>query len=84
MTEREGSTLLTRKLVWPGKVIRLDLERVALPGGAIAELEIIHHPGASCVVPILSTGEIVLVRQFRHAVSGWLLEAPAGRQRLSC
>ena len=79
MTKREGSTLLTRKQVWPGKVVRLDLERVALPGGAIAELEIIHHPGASCVVPILSTGEIVLVRQFRHAVGCWLLEAPAGK-----
>ena len=79
MPPREGSTLLTRKTAWPGKFIKLELERVALPGGAIAELEIIHHPGASLVVPILATGDIVLVRQFRHAAGGWLLEAPAGK-----
>jgi ADP-ribose pyrophosphatase len=78
-SDRGGSTLLTRKSVWPGKTVRLDLERVALPGGAVAELEIVHHPGASCVVPVLATGEIVLVRQFRHAAGGWLLEAPAGK-----
>lgn len=77
--DQERSTLLTRKNIWPGSTIRLDLERVALPGGAIAELEIVRHPGASCVVPVLASGEIVLVRQFRHAAGGWLLEAPAGK-----
>jgi ADP-ribose pyrophosphatase len=77
--DQERSTLLTRKSIWPGRTVRLDLERVSLPGGAIAELEIVHHPGASCVVPVLDSGEIAFVRQFRHAVGGWLLEAPAGK-----
>ena len=79
MTPREGSRLLTRKSIWPGRTVKLDLERVALPGGAVTELEIVRHPGASCVVPVTAAGEIVLVRQFRHAVSTWLLEAPAGK-----
>lgn len=77
-TEPEGR-LLTRKSVFPGRTVKLFLERVALPNGRVAELEIVHHPGAACVLPILASGEIVLVRQWRHAAGGWLLEAPAGK-----
>ncbi len=54
-------------------------ERVALEGGREAVLEIIRHPGAAVVVPVTGAGEVVLVRQYRHAVGGWLLEAPAGK-----
>ena len=79
MANEETSRLLTRKSVWPGKTVKLDLERVVLPGGVTTELEIVHHPGASCVVPIHENGDVVLVRQYRHAVGRWLLEAPAGK-----
>jgi ADP-ribose pyrophosphatase len=70
------STLLTRKTIYC--VVRLDLERVALPGGHVHELEVVHHPGASCVVPFVSEDDILLLRQFRHAGGGYLLELPAG------
>ena len=75
----ETSTLLTRKTVYDGRTIRLELERVALPGGHVTELEIIHHPGASCVVPFVTETDILLIRQFRHAAGGFILEAPAGK-----
>jgi ADP-ribose pyrophosphatase len=74
-----GSRLLTRKLVYPGRVVRLELERVELPTGVVVELEMIHHPGAAAVVPLLDSGEVVLVRQFRHAAGGFLFEVPAGK-----
>jgi ADP-ribose pyrophosphatase len=75
----EQSTLLTRKTIWPGRTVHLDLERVSLPGGVQTELEVVHHPGASCVVPVLPDGDILFVRQYRHAVGRWLFELPAGK-----
>lgn len=71
--------LLAKKQVFPGRTVNLFLERVALPGGAVVELEIVHHPGAACVLPLLPGGDVLLVRQWRHAAGGWLLEAPAGK-----
>lgn len=79
MSASDEGRLLTKKSVFPGRTVKLFLERVALPGGAIAELEIVRHPGAACVLPVLPSGEVVLVRQWRHAAGGWLLEAPAGK-----
>ncbi len=47
-------------------------------------LAIVRHPGASAVVPFLSDPRganptILLIRQYRHAANGYLLEIPAGR-----
>ena len=59
--------------------IRVDTERVELPNGRNVELDIVHHPGASAVVPFLSDREVLLIRQFRHATGGEILEVPAGK-----
>jgi ADP-ribose pyrophosphatase len=39
----------------------------------------IHHRGAAAVVPVDHERNVFLVRQYRHAVGGWLLEIPAGK-----
>ncbi len=54
-------------------------EELLLPNGAHCRLDIIRHPGASCVVPIHPDGRVVLIRQYRHAAGGFILEAPAGK-----
>ncbi len=72
--ERLGTTP-----VYQGRIVDLRLERVRLPGGGVCELEIIHHPGAAAVVPVDDDGNALLVRQYRHATGGWLLEVPAGK-----
>ena len=77
--KRTEAKLLTKKGVYPGRTVNLFLERVSLPNGHVTELEIVHHPGASCVVPFVTDHEILLVRQYRWAAGGWLLEAPAGK-----
>ena len=71
--------LLSTERMYSGKVLRLDLDRVELPNGQIAELEIIRHPGASAVVPLKEDGKVVLIRQLRHAASGFIYEIPAGK-----
>jgi ADP-ribose diphosphatase len=58
---------------------RVSHERVELPGGHVAELDIVHHPGASAVVPFATPDEVLLIRQYRHAAGGFIWEVPAGK-----
>ncbi len=70
--------LLERTHVHRGRVVDLWVERVRLPNGVETELEVVRHTGASVVVPVTDRRTVLLVRQYRHASGGWLLEAPAG------
>lgn len=65
--------------IWTGRVLQLNLERVRLPNGASAELEIAHHPGGAAVVAIDDQERVCLLHQFRHAAGGWIRELPAGK-----
>ena len=62
-----------------GRVITVNVERVTLPNGRKADLEIIHHPGGAAIVAIDSEERICILRQYRHAAGGWLWELPAGK-----
>ena len=70
--------LLASKRVYDGKLLRIDRDRVRLPNGRETDLEIIRHPGASAIVPFVSEDEILMVRQLRYAIGGYILEIPAG------
>jgi ADP-ribose pyrophosphatase len=59
--------------------VQVSHESVTLPNGRVAELDIVHHPGASAVVPFVSRDEVLLIRQYRHAAGGTILEVPAGK-----
>lgn len=67
------------KNVYKGRVVSLNLETVTLPNGVTVALEIIHHPGAAAVVPLKEDGTVILIRQYRHAVGGYIYEIPAGK-----
>mgnify|MGYP000103126427 CR=1 FL=1 len=71
--------LLSTIRVHSGKVLKLDLDTVALPNGRTIELEILRHPGASAVVPLKEDGKVILIRQLRHAAGGFIYEIPAGK-----
>jgi len=59
--------------------IEVDRQTVTLPNGRSVELDIIRHPGASAVVPFVSDRDVLLIRQYRHAAGGTILEVPAGK-----
>src|SRR5262245_13088489 len=59
--------------------VRVQAERVTLPNGNSVELDIVRHPGASAVVPFVSATQVLLIRQYRYAAGGTLLEVPAGK-----
>lgn len=70
--------------IYNGRIFNLDLDEVRFPDNSIGELEIIRHPGAAAVLPFLSDPrgddpQVLLIRQYRYATDGYLLEAPAGR-----
>jgi len=50
------------------------------PDGALLTREVIRHPGAVVVVAVTERRSFLLVRQYRAAVGGELLEVPAGKR----
>src|SRR5215471_9787222 len=71
--------LLESRRIFKGRVVDLSVEKVRLPNGNVCELELIRHPGAAAVVPIDTSGRVLMIRQYRHATGGFLLEVPAGK-----
>jgi 8-oxo-dGTP pyrophosphatase MutT (NUDIX family) len=67
------------KTVFAGRVIQVNVERVRLPNDAVADLEIVHHPGGAAVVAVDDEKRVCLLRQYRHAANGWVWELPAGK-----
>lgn len=59
-------------------VVDLGVETAALPNGVTLDLAIIRHPGASAIVAVQADGSIVMLRQYRHAIGGYIREIPAG------
>jgi len=74
---------ISSRRIYSGKVISVDLDWVRFPDGATGELEMIRHPGASAIVPILDVDKddpgILLIRQYRYAADSYVYEIPAGR-----
>jgi 8-oxo-dGTP pyrophosphatase MutT (NUDIX family) len=74
----EGEQLASRE-VFRGKTVKLDVDRVRLPNGKEMDFEMIRHAGAAAVVPVATDGTVLLIRQYRYATGGYLLEIPAGK-----
>jgi len=64
--------------VYEGHVITLVKDTVRMPDGGSSEREVVRHPGAVAVVALDDGGDVVLLRQYRHPVGGYLWELPAG------
>jgi ADP-ribose pyrophosphatase len=69
---------ISSDLIYDGRVVHLYVDTVQLPNGKTAKREVIRHVGAVALVPIDSSGNIVMVRQYRHPLGRILLEIPAG------
>lgn len=76
---RDAETADDTRRIYSGKVIQLDVSRVTLPNGVVTDLELVRHPGGSAVVALDELGAVCLLRQYRHAVKGWMWELPAGK-----
>ena len=61
-----------------GRVFVLERENVTLPNDVTIDIDVIRHPGAAAIVPLTTDGRVVMIRQYRHAVGGYIWEIPAG------
>ncbi|NPV70892.1 MAG: NUDIX hydrolase [Firmicutes bacterium] len=78
-TDSLEEKLIERKTVHNGKILTLNVDRVALPGGGVATREVVLHPGAAAVVALDDAGNVLLVEQYRYPAGATLLEIPAGK-----
>lgn len=70
--------VVRKDVIRHGRVFDITLENVNLPNGACVDMEIIRHPGAAAIVPLTRDEEIVMLKQYRHAVGTYWWEIPAG------
>lgn len=75
-----GFRKLTENEVWRSSWLRAARGRFAAPSGEEFERDIVHHPGAVVVVPMVDDHRVVCVRQYRGAIDQELLEIPAGKR----
>jgi|KBSMisStandDraft_5_1062788.scaffolds.fasta_scaffold41893_2 ADP-ribose pyrophosphatase len=73
-----AAEVLSTRTVYTGRIFDVTVDRVRLPHGREADLEIVRHEGSVVLIPIASDGRVLLVRQYRHAVGRFLWELPAG------
>ena len=78
------SRVISSKLIFKGRVIHVYSDKVEEPSGVIVTREVIRHIGSVVILAIDESQnpgdpDVILERQYRHAVGGFLFELPAGR-----
>lgn len=72
---------MPRDIIFTGKKIQLAVENATMPDGSRVSREVVLHPGAVAILPMLDAQHICLVRNERYAVGETLLEIPAGTRK---
>ena len=75
-----GFEHLDDEVIHSGHVIELCRSRFRTPDGSVMVRDVVRHPGAVAVVPLLPDGTVVLVRQYRAPLDRMMLEIPAGKR----
>lgn len=64
--------------IYKGKLLNIEKRTQELPNGKTATLEVVKHPGAALIVPIMDDGRVILLKQFRPVLEQYIYELPAG------
>lgn len=70
---------ISSEVGFSGRLLKVKVDKVKLPNGNESTRELINHPGAVAIVPILDDGRIVFVKQYRYPLGSVLYELPAGK-----
>ena len=70
--------LLRSESLMAGRAFKIRRDFLRTPDGRETNLEIVEHVGSVVMVPVDETGNVLFVRQYRHAAGMDLLELPAG------
>ncbi len=70
--------LLKSEPVFQGRAFKIRRDYLKTPDGRETKYEIVEHGGSVIIIPIDEHGNLLFVRQYRHAAGMDLLELPAG------
>jgi ADP-ribose pyrophosphatase len=66
------------KVVYDGKILKLEVDDVTLPDGTYSQRECVRHSGGAAVL-FVKDGNVALVRQYRYLYGKEIYEIPAGK-----
>lgn len=73
-----SATVEERRVAYEGRIFKVEVNRLVLPSGRRATMDIVRHPGSVVLIPMPSPETVILVRQYRFSIDRWIWELPAG------
>lgn len=70
--------LLRSEVLMKGRAFTIRRDYLKTPDGRETRFEIVEHGGSVIIIPVDDEGNLLFVRQYRHAAGMDLLELPAG------
>src|SRR5262249_23664562 len=74
----QGRNSMSRNILHVGRKIKVALDTDVLPDGQTVTRDVVLHPGAVAILPLLDGDRVCLLRNYRAAVNDTLWEVPAG------
>jgi ADP-ribose pyrophosphatase len=69
---------MPRQVVFTGRKIQVALDNYTAADGSEVRRDVVLHPGAVAILPLVDAGHVCLVRNHRFIPGEELLEVPAG------
>ena len=69
---------MPREIVYTGRRIQVAIDTQTTPDGQVIRRDMILHPGAVVILPVLDRDHVVLLRNHRFVIGETLWEVPAG------
>jgi len=69
---------MAREVVYRGRKIQVAVDTMPLPNGDVLRRDVIYHPGAVVILPMVDDDHVCLIRNHRFVIGETLLELPAG------
>lgn len=70
--------VLSQEHPYQGRALSLRVDTIRLASGRVTTREIVEHVPSVVMVPLDGEGNLLMVRQLRHAIDKTILELPAG------
>jgi ADP-ribose pyrophosphatase len=70
--------VLSTNVLHRARIFAIIEQALRLPSGRTVVRQMVQHPGAVVIIPLLEDGRLMLIAQYRFAVGETLLEFPAG------
>ena len=78
MSEFREERTVDSRVAFEGRLINVRVDTVRLANGRLTTREIVDGSNSVCIVPVDRRGNVFMVRQYRKAIEGLILEVPAG------